>query len=57
MGEDSGGDSSSDEENVGEDEDEAMEDAGPSEPPAAVNRAPVVDDDGFTLVQKGSRRR
>ena len=59
MGEDSGGDSSSDDESdEDEDGDEAMEDAGgPSEPPPPVNRAPEVDDDGFTLVQKGGRRR
>ena len=59
MGEDSGGDSSSDGED-GDDDDDAMDTGGPSEPlePApAVNREPVVDEDGFTLVQTGRRGR
>lgn len=46
-------DSSSDEGGEGEDEDEEMEDAeaaGPSHPPQPVG--PVVDEDGFTLVQR-----
>ena len=49
-------DSSSDEDGEGEDEDEEMEDvqAAPSQPPQ-----PVVDEDGFTLVQRprGGRAR
>ena len=57
MGEDSGGDSSSDDEGEDGEDDDMMDVAGPSaEPAAAVDRAPVVDADGFTMVQGGGRK-
>lgn len=57
MGEDSGGESSSDDEELDDAEmgDVGMQDAA-SEPPAEP-KGPIVDDDGFELVQSSKGRR